>query len=318
MLLFIKIYDIVTKKQTIKFLRKEVTQSNIDAAKSVLDNYPHLRGQPVVVYYGNSSTPEALMGLGTADGTGKYSLGTSNKTFNVINKYDHNNSIQIGYKGTPTDPIGFFAGYSNGNIVNMPHSTAASIVKSSASGDWNININGSAKEAFLKWGGRNIVGGYGCIDAAMIDALGANRFAFAKAEGITIEYSTDGATWLPYVTDGGDRRTLTTVGATLYVGKTLFKRPATANDKLRITFDTSLCKIYTSLNKFAIEVSTNYSDNNTVTIERAIHSEPTKFITIVSKQPIGGWPGQNIINTYPFITYGRVDNQNRLIRFTFE
>lgn len=54
-------------------------------------------------------------------------------------------------------------------------------------------------EADLKWGGHNIVDDYSPIDASMVPSLGANRFAFAPAEGITVEYSTDaGETWLDY------------------------------------------------------------------------------------------------------------------------
>lgn len=47
-------------------------------------------------------------------------------------------------------------------------------------------------EANLKWGGKNFVADYGPLDAAMIPELGANRFAFLRPEGITLEYSKDG------------------------------------------------------------------------------------------------------------------------------
>lgn len=54
-------------------------------------------------------------------------------------------------------------------------------------------------EANLVWGGKNFSASYGCLDAAMVDVLGANRFAFLKAAGLTIEYSTDaGSTWTDY------------------------------------------------------------------------------------------------------------------------
>lgn len=46
-------------------------------------------------------------------------------------------------------------------------------------------------EAYLTWGGKNFNDAYGPIDAAMIPQLGANRFAYGKAAGITIEYSQD-------------------------------------------------------------------------------------------------------------------------------
>ena len=38
----------------------------------------------------------------------------------------------------------------------------------------------SVPEAYLTWGGKNFSASYGPIDAAMINELGANRFAFLK------------------------------------------------------------------------------------------------------------------------------------------
>ena len=60
---------------------------------------------------------------------------------------------------------------------------------------YDIKDTEGRKEAYLEWGGKNFSASYGCIDAAMVDELGANRLMFAKAAGITIEYSRDnGAT----------------------------------------------------------------------------------------------------------------------------
>lgn len=60
---------------------------------------------------------------------------------------------------------------------------------------YNLKDAEGRKEAYLEWGGKNFNASYGCLDAAMVPELGANRLMFAKAAGITIEYSRDnGAT----------------------------------------------------------------------------------------------------------------------------
>lgn len=50
----------------------------------------------------------------------------------------------------------------------------------------------SFPESYLSWGGKNFAASYGPIDAAMISDLGACRSMFAKAAGITVQYSRDG------------------------------------------------------------------------------------------------------------------------------
>ena len=60
----------------------------------------------------------------------------------------------------------------------------------------NTNYDLSVKEANIQWGGKNFAGSFGAIDAAMVADLGANRMAFAKAAGVTIEYSTNGGSTL--------------------------------------------------------------------------------------------------------------------------
>lgn len=159
-------------------------------------------------------------------------------------------------------------------------------------------------EAALVWGGKNFSGSYGCIDAAMIDDLGANRFAFLKAAGLTIEYSTDGGTtWLDYEASDTAKRGIFGAGQNFYLGKATAKADNTVNNQLKITIATSAAGIYTVLNKIAIYMNTQ-GNTVQVKIEKALESTPTTFITHLDWTPISGWSGWNILNFSGITTYG--------------
>ena len=176
-------------------------------------------------------------------------------------------------------------------------------------------------EANLQWGGKNFSGSYGCIDAAMVPFLGANRLAFALAAGITIEYSRDsGATWLDYGASDATKLNLTSgaSGAGLVIGKADSVDKATAEYQLRVTFNTSVCGIYTQLNKFCLYISTSGSSGVTCTIEKALESSPDTYTILSDMVPISGWSGYNIINTPAITTYGNTAaSQYGRIRFIF-
>lgn len=182
----------------------------------------------------------------------------------------------------------------------------------------NTNYDLSVKEANIQWGGKNFAGSFGAIDAAMVADLGANRMAFAKAAGVTIEYSTNGgSTWTDYGASETAKLGLTSTGTGLYLGKHNTNGTGTANDRLRITFDTSLSKIYTQLNKFVLLVSTNGASGFTCTIDAATNGAPTTFHTFADHIPLSGWSGYNVINTSTITTYGNSSSQYQKLRFTF-
>lgn len=182
----------------------------------------------------------------------------------------------------------------------------------------NTNYDLSVKEANIQWGGKNFAGSFGAIDAAMVADLGANRMAFAKAAGVTIEYSTNGgSTWTDYGASEAIKLGLTSTSAGLYLGKHNTNGTGTANDRLRITFDTSLSQIYTQLNKFVLLVSTNGASGFTCTIDAATNGAPTTFHTFADHIPLSGWSGYNVINTSTITTYGNSSSQYQKLRFTF-
>lgn len=177
-------------------------------------------------------------------------------------------------------------------------------------------------EAYLTWGGRNSVGSYAPIDAAMIPALGANRLAFMPASGVTIEYSQDGGTtWKEYsTTDAGKINLFNGNGTSYYIGGSTATKIDKSAHMLRVTIETDTANVYTILNKFAIYISTNGSTGCYCTITGRTQANYTAgtdtWNTFVDKQSISGWSGWNIINT-SLTTYGNQSTHYRQVRFTF-
>lgn len=186
--------------------------------------------------------------------------------------------------------------------------------------DTKVNKTDKIYEANLEWGGRSIANGYSPIDAAMISELGANRFAFGKAEGITVEYSVDaGATWIEYPLKDNEKVALFSGVSNNYRYAGGEKsRPPSVNDMIRVTIDVDVFGVYTALNKFALHIDTGGSTGCYCTIDAALESSPTTFKVFANKVPIAGWSGYSIINTPRFETYGNsVSAQYGTVRFTF-
>lgn len=186
--------------------------------------------------------------------------------------------------------------------------------------DTKVNKTDKIYEANLEWGGRNIANGYSPIDAAMISELGANRFAFGNAEGITVEYSVDaGETWIEYPLKDNEKVALFSGGSNYYRYAGGEKsRPPSVNDMIRVTIDVDAFGVYTALNKFALHIDTGGSTGCYCTIDAALESSPTTFKVFANKVPIAGWSGYSIINTPRFETYGNsVSAQYGTVRFTF-
>ena len=177
------------------------------------------------------------------------------------------------------------------------------------------------KEAFLQWGGKNFSADYGPLDAALISDLGADRFAFIPAAKWQVEYSRDnGRTWQDYGATDVQKLSLTSVGTSLSIGKATSENKATADYKLRLTLTTTNT-VYSVLNKFAIDVSTNGSTGCYVTIEGRtkanVDAGANTWVTFAENIPVSGWSGWNIINTSGITTHGNTNNQYANLRFTF-
>lgn len=209
---------------------------------------------------------------------------------------------------------------STGRKISLGKAVTSTATSFDGSSDITIPIN-SVGEAFLSWGGKNISGNFGPLDASLVPTLGANRMAFSKPEGITIEYSRDaGDTWIDYEVSNDNKKALFTevsYSPVFVIGKsTPGDNCATKDCLLRIIYDTHKAGLYTFLQKFLIYVSTSGSEDCWVTIETATNANPNTWTTRVNKQTIAGWSGWNVINT-GFTTYGNTGSQCQFIKFTF-
>lgn len=172
-------------------------------------------------------------------------------------------------------------------------------------------------EAFLNWGGQNIVGSISPLDAATSNLHSANRFAFANPNGITIEYSRDGGSnWTVYDTTNASKINLVSGNGAGYAIGGRYSG-TTINDKLRITLNATSMNVYTYLRKLLINISTSYATGSNVKIEKAMKGNETKF-SLVNTYNISGWSGWNSIPFQGPFGGGSTQTSNvAVIRLTF-
>ena len=165
------------------------------------------------------------------------------------------------------------------------------------------------------------------IGMVMSDFHSANRLAFGKATGITIESSTDGGTtWVDSAIPDSEKTGLVsgidgyrpTIGLVYPVNYSTAGRTATANDMLRITLDGNAMGVYTHSRKLLINVSTAGATGSKVLVERARNSASTDFQTVI-EAPISGWSGWNDITFGDSaFNFGSAQSANwGIIRLTF-
>ena len=162
---------------------------------------------------------------------------------------------------------------------------------------------------------------------AMSNVHSANRLSFGNANGITIEYSTDGGTtWIDYgVDDEGKISLVSNILDTrsspqkiICIGKKGPSEKAATTDMLRITLDALKMNIYTYAKKVLININTNGATGCYVKISRALVGTPNTFIE-EHTYAIDGWSGWNSI-PYPYTNFGGYPNQSNntgKVRFTF-
>jgi len=144
------------------------------------------------------------------------------------------------------------------------------------------------------------------------DRLGANRFAFAKTAGITVEQTKNGgSSWSTQTLsdssifgDSGDLR----------IGNYTDSEYATANFKTRITINTANALIYTHISAFLIDISTQGSNGCSVTISYSADGSTWK--SWLAKSGIAGWSGTNFFQV-PVKSCGD-GKEAKYVRFLFE
>lgn len=172
------------------------------------------------------------------------------------------------------------------------------------------------------WGGRSVVGDVSPVSAALIGAIGSNKFELCNPAGVKVEYSTDGgATWVDYgASDESKIKLLSeSLGTNLTIGKVVNReRYATVDDRLRVTVTANDCNVYTMLKSILLNVSTNGSNKCTVTIEQSLIGAPDDF-AVISTNNIDGWTGWNEIPLEK--SFGGAQSQvyqTNSIRLTFQ
>lgn len=205
-------------------------------------------------------------------------------------------------------------------VVQVTGSSTASVMSQKAvTNAFKTQIS----EAYLNYGGKNIMNGFSPVDAALISALSANRFALMPADAIAVEYTRDGgATWSDYGASAEDKINLFTSrhSSGFVIGKgdnIIYKGASTENAlnyKLRITIDNSKSNLYANIWKYAIWCATNGNTQCALSIDKTIGAQTT-WVNVVDKQEMRGWTGWNIINT-PNTQYST--DATSKIRFTFE
>lgn len=176
----------------------------------------------------------------------------------------------------------------------------------------------SVAEAFLSWGGKNIVDNVTPLDMAMSSLHSANRIAFANPNGIIIEYSRDGgATWQDYPTTDGNKIALVSgIGAGHNIGNAT--SGITTDYKLRVTLKAQTMGVYTAAKKLLLNVATCGATQCSVKLETSTIGTPTDFSQFGTSCALNGWSGWNSI---PLVmTFGGSSSQTNQIaalRLTF-
>lgn len=170
------------------------------------------------------------------------------------------------------------------------------------------------------WGGKAVVGAVSPVSAALIGAIGSNKFELCDPAGVKVEYSTDGGdTWEDYGCNDPNKIQLLSesLGTNLTIGK-VWDRYATVNDRLRVTVTANDCNVYTMLKSILLNVSTNGSNKCTVTIEQSRIGAPDDF-AVISTNKLGGWTGWNEIPLEKSFGGAQTQvNQTNSIRLTFQ
>ena len=170
------------------------------------------------------------------------------------------------------------------------------------------------------WGGKAVVGAVSPVSAALIGAIGSNKFELCDPAGVKVEYSTDGGdTWEDYGCNDTNKIQLLSesLGTNLTIGK-VWDRYATVNDRLRVTVTANDCNVYTMLKSILLNVSTNGSNKCTVTIEQSRIGAPDDF-AVISTNNLNGWTGWNEIPLQKQFGGAQTQvDQTNSIRLTFQ
>ena len=269
-------------------------------------------------------TPAYAVTAGDADNADKLDGYHATDLFSDLTSDGSNISLTIGGE-TKTLTVGYAesAGTAKNASSATKLSTAHTIngVSFDGSKDVTGTFTSGLYDGYVEWGGKNRSGEVGPIDAALIPQLGANRFAFLKPAGVTIEYSRDsGVTWTDYgATDQQKQDLFSPWGSGYTIGKASSSNPCNSDCMLRITIKAYNAGVYTELNKFAILLAECGSKDNYCIVEAA-KNVGDDYVTLIDRTKMSGWPEWNILNKYfIFGEYSETTARSHymVLRFTF-
>lgn len=228
------------------------------------------------------------------------------------------------FKGNLTGKASKATADASGNTITSTYETksAASSKLAEAKSYTDTTTANMNKESYLLWGGRNLAGTFGPLDASLVPELGANRLAFLPSSAVQLQTSTDGGSnWTSIANDAMERKMFANGGASLFIGNSTATGIDKTNYKSRVIITTTN-EVYSALNKFIIYVSTNGSTGCHCKIEaRTYENYETGndvWTTFVERAELQGWSGYNVINLpYAMTTHGNSPEQYAQIKFTF-
>ena len=145
----------------------------------------------------------------------------------------------------------------NDTTVNVEGTLQANQVNASFVNTSRLTVSGGISDDQLKWNG-NFANSVSPMDMSTSQYMNSNRLAFAKAAGITIEYSNNsGSSWTNYDASDGEKQQLVTYkdNVVFRLGKKTSSTTTTA-DKLRITLNAVSMGVYVEMKKIFIYFST--------------------------------------------------------------
>ena len=185
------------------------------------------------------------------------------------------------------------------------------------------DITNMNKESYLTWGDKALAYNISPIDVCLSNTLSANRISFMDPDDIKVEYTNDnGQTWVDSGVSTATKTSLVTTGLETHLymgGKSTAQTPA---DQLRITIRGINGKLYFSLKKILLNISTGGATGTKVKVEKCMFTstDDTGFTDgiweTVGTFDLVGWSGWNSIPMNQSFGGGLTTNISKL-RFTF-